>query len=185
MEHEPHTGIADGLSSCCTHAELRMGKPNRRDRKRQVRRHHRRFRKSHCGRDRNGTSQVCHEGWHDCTKRSEFRRGVTHTLGLSASLNAIDLEGPLWFKGGCSEDAGRSSAAVSIPDHLLRRSAPLLSAISGLMRCSKTAFLCGALWGFHNSRQTDRKGGPATRLALDRDVAAHHLTEAFTDREAK
>jgi hypothetical protein len=31
----------------------------------------------------------------------------------------------------------------------------------------------------------DRKGGPATRLALDRDVAAHHLTEAFTDREAK
>jgi hypothetical protein len=58
-----------------------------------------------------------------------------------------------------------------------------LSATSGLMRCSKTAFLCGALRGFHNSRQPDREGGPATGLALDRDVATHHLAEAFTDRE--
>ena len=38
---------------------------------------------------------------------------------------------------------------------------------------------------FHNPRQPDREGRPAAGLALDRDVAAHHLTEAFADREAK
>ena len=37
----------------------------------------------------------------------------------------------------------------------------------------------------HNPRQPDREGRSATRLALNRDVAAHHLTEAAADREAK
>ena len=31
----------------------------------------------------------------------------------------------------------------------------------------------------------DRERRAATRLALDRNVAAHHLAEAFADREAK
>jgi hypothetical protein len=33
------------------------------------------------------------------------------------------------------------------------------------------------LRSIHNSWQPDREGQSATRLALDRDVAAHHLTE--------
>ena len=37
----------------------------------------------------------------------------------------------------------------------------------------------------HNSRQPDREGRSATRLALDCDVAAHHLAEALADRESK
>src|SRR5262249_49190383 len=36
--------------------------------------------KSHCGRDRNGTSQVCNERWRDCTKRSGFWPRVAHTF---------------------------------------------------------------------------------------------------------
>jgi hypothetical protein len=38
--------------------------------------------------------------------------------------------------------------------------------------------LLDSLGGFHNSRETDGEGRSAARLALDRDVAAHHLTEA-------
>jgi hypothetical protein len=37
----------------------------------------------------------------------------------------------------------------------------------------------------HNSGQPDREGRAATGLTLDRDVAAHHLTEAFADRQTK
>ena len=37
---------------------------------------------------------------------------------------------PVWVEGGGTEDAGKSFAAVSIPDHFLRRSTPLLSARS-------------------------------------------------------
>jgi hypothetical protein len=37
----------------------------------------------------------------------------------------------------------------------------------------------------HNPRQPDREGRAAAGLALDRDVTAHHLTEAPTDGEAK
>jgi hypothetical protein len=40
-------------------------------------------------------------------------------------------------------------------------------------------------WSLHNSRKPDREGRSATRLALDRDVPAHHLTEAPADGEAK
>ena len=43
----------------------------------------------------------------------------------------------------------------------------------------------GFLGNFHNSRQPDRKGRAAAGLALDRDVAAHHLTEAPADHETK
>src|SRR5262249_55841458 len=80
MGHESRTGIADGLSSRCADAELRLGEPDRRDRKRQVCGHYRGFWKSHCGRDRNGTSQVRNEGWRDCTKRSGFCCRAAHTL---------------------------------------------------------------------------------------------------------
>jgi hypothetical protein len=41
------------------------------------------------------------------------------------------------------------------------------------------------LGGFNNPWQADRKGRAATGLALNRDVAAHHLTEAPADGEAK
>jgi hypothetical protein len=47
------------------------------------------------------------------------------------------------------------------------------------------ACLCGSLGGFHNSRQPDCEGRATARLALDRDVAAHHLTKAAADGEAK
>src|SRR5262249_15989613 len=80
MGHESPTGIADDLSSCCTDAELRLGEPDRRNRKRQVCGLHSGFCKSHSGRDRNGTSQVCNERWRDCTKRSGFWPRVAHTF---------------------------------------------------------------------------------------------------------
>jgi hypothetical protein len=48
----------------------------------------------------------------------------------------------------------------------------------------KTCLLDG-LGGFHHSREPDREGRAATRRALDRDVAAHHLTKPFADREPK
>src|ERR1700737_1065044 len=38
---------------------------------------------------------------------------------------------------------------------------------------------------FHNPWQPDREGRATTWLACDRDVATHHLTEAFADREPK
>src|ERR1700730_15950129 len=41
------------------------------------------------------------------------------------------------------------------------------------------------LWSFHNPRQADGEGRAAAGLALDRDVAAHHLTKAPADGEAK
>ena len=44
---------------------------------------------------------------------------------------------------------------------------------------------CGSYRSVHNPGQPDREGRAATRLALDRNVAAHHLTEAFADREPK
>jgi hypothetical protein len=40
-------------------------------------------------------------------------------------------------------------------------------------------------WSIHNSRQPDREGRAAARLALDRHITAHHLAEAFTDREPR
>jgi hypothetical protein len=40
-------------------------------------------------------------------------------------------------------------------------------------------------WSFHNPRQPDREGRATAGLALDRDVPAHHLTEAPADGEAK
>src|ERR1700730_19186863 len=41
----------------------------------------------------------------------------------------------------------------------------------------------GFLDSIHNPRQLYREGRSADRLALDRDVAAHHLTKAPADRE--
>jgi len=53
------------------------------------------------------------------------------------------------------------------------------------MHCSKQRPLCDALLGFHNPWQSDREGRPAAWLALDRDVATHHLTKAPANGEAK
>src|SRR5437899_2334435 len=47
----------------------------------------------------------------------------------------------------------------------------------------QTTCLFDGLGGFRNSRQSDRESGATARLAFHRDVAAHHLAEAFTDRE--
>ena len=41
------------------------------------------------------------------------------------------------------------------------------------------------LRNFHNSWQPDRESRATAGRALDGDVAAHHLTKAFTDREPK
>jgi hypothetical protein len=38
-------------------------------------------------------------------------------------------------------------------------------------------------WSIHNFRQPDRESRALAGLALDRDVSAHHLAEAFADRE--
>jgi hypothetical protein len=45
-------------------------------------------------------------------------------IGIMQPINRAEV------KGGGAEDAGRSSAAVSKPDHLLRCGTPLLSARS-------------------------------------------------------
>jgi hypothetical protein len=52
-------------------------------------------------------------------------------------------------------------------------------AIWSLMRLSSISRIGSHhfLRSVHNSWQPDREGQSATRLALDRDVAAHHLTE--------
>src|ERR1700730_6785315 len=49
----------------------------------------------------------------------------------------------------------------------------------------QTASLLNGLGSFHSSRQPNRESRAAAGLALHRDVAAHHLAEAFADREAK
>jgi hypothetical protein len=49
----------------------------------------------------------------------------------------------------------------------------------------QTASLLGGLGRFHNSWQPDREGRSATNLALDGDIAPHHLTEASAYNEAK
>jgi hypothetical protein len=41
------------------------------------------------------------------------------------------------------------------------------------------------LGGFNNPRQADREGRAVAGLALDRDIAAHHLTKASADGEPK
>src|SRR5262249_38167980 len=53
------------------------------------------------------------------------------------------------------------------------------------VQCSKQRVLLGVRPGFHNLRHSDCKGGTTTGLALDRDVATHHLTEAPADHETK
>ena len=52
------------------------------------------------------------------------------------------------------------------------------------MQCSTTCRI-HRLGSFRNPRHSDSKCGATARLAFDRDVAAHHLAEAFTDREAQ
>src|SRR6516225_5046642 len=47
------------------------------------------------------------------------------------------------------------------------------------------AWMLAAVSRIDNPRQPDREGRAAAGLALDRDVAAHHLTEAPADREPK
>src|ERR1700730_2712673 len=54
---------------------------------------------------------------------------------------------------------------------------------SFISRTVTHACLLGGFPDLHNPRHSDCKGRTTTRLTLDRDVAAHHLTEAFTDRE--
>src|SRR3974390_1258450 len=56
-----------------------------------------------------------------------------------------------------------------------------LSSVSHASLCGRT----GSHRFLDNSRQPDREGRAAAWLALNRDVAAHHLTEAFADREPK
>src|ERR1700720_2040278 len=77
------------------------------------------------------------------------------------------------------------SAAPPIAPEIVHCSDSTKSAIRRPEQVQQTASLLDGLGSFHVSRQPDRKGGPAPRLALDHDVAAHHLTEAFADREAE
>src|SRR5471030_2446986 len=70
MGDESGAGVADGLSSGRPDAELRLGKPDRDHRKRQVRGYNRRLLKPARGPRRNGTSQVCDERRAGRTKRA-------------------------------------------------------------------------------------------------------------------
>ena len=56
---------------------------------------------------------------------------------------------------------------------------------SAPMKVSAAPLLCDRMASLHNPRQPDREGRATARLALDRDVAAHHLAEPLADREAK
>ena len=58
-------------------------------------------------------------------------------------------------------------------------------AIRRLLRCSKQRFLCDGPGASHNCRQPYGEGRSTTRLARDRDIAAHHLTEPPADDETE
>src|SRR5262249_8218613 len=49
----------------------------------------------------------------------------------------------------------------------------------------QTVCLLSGLPNLDNPRHSDCKGRATTGLALDRDIAAHHLTKASADREAE
>src|SRR3984893_768964 len=49
----------------------------------------------------------------------------------------------------------------------------------------QTANLLGGLPNLYNPRHSDCKGRTTTGLARHRNVAAHHLTEAFADRQCR
>jgi hypothetical protein len=71
-----------------------------------------------------------------------------------------------WVKGSATENTGRSSAAVPIPDHLLHRGTPRLRAITGPSALRQTACLLGGLPNLHNPRHSDCKGRTTTGLSL-------------------
>jgi hypothetical protein len=58
-------------------------------------------------------------------------------------------------------------------------------AISGPSAPQQTACLLNGLPNLHDPRHSDCKGRTTTGLALDRDVATHHLAETPTNSEAK
>jgi hypothetical protein len=60
-----------------------------------------------------------------------------------------------------------------------------LRAMSGPSAPQQTACLLGGLPNLHNQGHSDCKGRTTTGLALDRDVTAHHLTEASAYNEAE
>src|SRR3984893_9280335 len=93
---------------------------------------------------------------------------------------------PLWVSSDRpAPDALGMSASLRSRPHL-RTAANRPFVPKGRRRPSSNQRpLCDALLCFHNPWQSDREGRPAAWLALDRDVAAHHLAEAFTDRESK
>jgi hypothetical protein len=62
---------------------------------------------------------------------------------------------------------------------------PPLSAITGPSAPQQTGCLLGGAFATATIRGTDCKGRTTTGLALDRDVAPHHLAEPFADRQPK
>jgi hypothetical protein len=68
-------------------------------------------------------------------------------------------------------------------NHNQREAACSLRAISGPTAPQQKACLLGGLPHLHNPRHSDCKGRATTGFALDRDVAAHHLTKPPADRE--
>jgi hypothetical protein len=76
---------------------------------------------------------------------------------------------------GCSPDSGGAVRGRLLVGQCQQRTSVL----------QQTARLLGGLPNLHNPRHSDCKGRTTTGLALDRDVAAHHLAEAFADRQAK
>src|SRR5260370_7168674 len=59
----------------------------------------------------------------------------------------------------------------------------LLNRMRGLRACLPTRCNDERLIALRNSRQPNCKRRATAKLALDRDVASHHLAKAFADRE--
>src|SRR5207247_7323196 len=86
---------------------------------------------------------------------------------------------------GCDATASSYRPQRLSKQTLQRRDSGACSCHNRTRAPQQIASLFGGLGGFHNSRQPDRESRSAAGLALDRDVAPHHLTEALANRETK
>src|SRR5271166_1632632 len=111
----------------------------------------------------------------------------TCLIRQSSSTAAMHTPLPVWviFDRAARRFKARYVGSVSNSGGILRAAANGVQCHNRTHAVQQTGSLFGGLGGFHNSRQPDREGRAPTGLALDRNVPAHHLAEAFTNREPK
>src|SRR5262245_30798201 len=129
MGHDAGPGAADRVHGRGQLAELRLGHTNRQPRKGQVRRRHRRVRQSADGHHRNGTGQVCDEGWRGLPQRSGRSCGGTFdrwTLIIALAKSCSTLGGIMtrWHS-----IAALTLAALVAPAALSAQQEPLRNVI--------------------------------------------------------